>query len=217
MVKDDSIILETEPKKKTSTTIVASKILSEDTHIPTFIDSPKSGFVGSFNYVPEPSLFSEGAEYRNKNNGTVYKKVGNLWEEYVRDGKNGAQGMSVGGGCGVAEVKTIANQLTSETQFLMFGQTTQVLSGAAQSKAMVSDYNSIFLYVEGPATGTYTATVKFYTIADGVVDLVGTSNLSNTTNKDNAQILTSNKVWFATLDINSGTVPSPGILAKVMR
>lgn len=200
-----------------STTIVASKILQESDNTPTFSSAPKSGFIGSFNYIPDPSLFTEGAEYRNKSNGTVYKKVGNLWEEYIRDGKNGAQGMSVGGGCGVNEVKLITNQMTSETQFLMFGQTEAIVSGSSQVKSMVSDFNSIFLYAEGPSTSSYSATVKFYTIVDGVVDLVATSNLTNTSNKDNAQILTSNKVWFATLDINSGTVPAPGILAKVMR
>lgn len=89
--------------------IIASNLLQEDSMIPTFSDAPKSGFIGAFNYVPEPSMFTEGAEYRNKNNGTVYKKVGNLWEEYVRDGRNGAQGMSVGGGCGVQEVNQIFN------------------------------------------------------------------------------------------------------------
>lgn len=92
-----------------STIIAAQKILSEDASIQIFQDMPRSGFIGAFNYVPEPSMFNEGSEYRNKNNGTVYKKVGNLWEEYVRDGKNGAQGMSVGGGCGVAEVNQIFN------------------------------------------------------------------------------------------------------------
>lgn len=98
------------PKKEHISTIVAAqKILSEDASIPTFQDMPRSGFIGAFNYVPEPSMFTEGAEYRNKNNGTVYKKVGNLWEEYVRDGRNGAQGMSVGGGCGVQEVNQIFN------------------------------------------------------------------------------------------------------------
>lgn len=223
-VADKSIVesIVTEPikdeaPKKLPTTIVASKILQESSGLQTFSDAPRSGFIGSFNYVPEPSLFSEGSEYRNKNNGTVYKKVGNLWEEYVRDGRNGAQGMSVGGGCGVQEVKTITNQMTSETQFLLFSQTTQVLSANATSRAMVSDFNSIFLYAEGPSTGSYSAVVKFYTIVDGVVDLVATSNISNSTNKDNAQILTSNKIWFATLDISSGTIPAPGVIAKVMR
>lgn len=114
---EESVVLEVQPKidapkpkKKVKDTISeAQRFLSEDTSIPTFSDSPRSGFIGAFNYVPEPSLFSEGSEYRNKNNGTVYKKVGNLWEEYVRDGRNGAQGMSVGGGCGVNEVNQIFN------------------------------------------------------------------------------------------------------------
>lgn len=103
-------LVETEEVVKLSTTAIAQKILSEDASIPTFSDSPRSGFIGAFNYVPEPSMVAEGAEYRNKNNGTVYKKVGNLWEEYVRDGRNGAQGMSVGGGCGVQEVTKIAKE-----------------------------------------------------------------------------------------------------------
>lgn len=210
-------VVEKEQPKKSSTTIVASKILQESSGLPTFSDSPRSGFIGAFNYVPEPSLFSEGSEYRNKSNGTVYKKVGNLWEEYVRDGRNGAQGMSIGGGCGVNEVKTIANQLTSETQFLLFSQTAAVLSANATTRSMVSDFNSLFLYAEGPATGSYSAVVKFYTFADGVIDLVATSTISNSTNKDNAQILTSNKTWFATLEISSGTIPAPGVIAKVMR
>lgn len=210
-------VVEKEQPKKQPTTIVASKILQESSGLPTFSDSPRSGFIGAFNYVPEPSLFSEGSEYRNKSNGTVYKKVGNLWEEYVRDGRNGAQGMSIGGGCGVQEVKTIANQLTSETQFLLFSQTAVVLSGAAISRSMASDFNSLFLYAEGPSTGSYAAVVKFYTIINGAIDLVATSNISNSSNKDNAQILTSNKTWFATLEITSGTIPAPGILAKVMR
>jgi hypothetical protein len=125
--------------------------------------------------------------------------------------------MSVGGGCGVNEVKSIANQLASETLFLLSSQTEQVVSANAVLKSMSSEFNSIILYAEGPSAGTYYVSVKFYTIVDGVIDLVATSNLTNTSNKDNAQILTSNKVWFATLDINSGTVPAPGILAKVMR
>lgn len=96
---------------KTPTRVLeeAQKILSEDTTIPTFSEIPTTGYVGAFNYVPEPSMFAEGAEYRNKNNGTVYKKVGNLWEEYVRDGRDGRSFSPVGGGCGVQEVNNIFN------------------------------------------------------------------------------------------------------------
>lgn len=213
----DPIEPDTTVSIKIPNNIIASNLLQEDSMIPTFSDAPKSGFIGAFNYVPEPSMFTEGAEYRNNNNGTVYKKVGNLWETYIRDGKNGAQGMSVGGGCGVNEVKSITNQLTAETLFLLSSQTAEVLSAASTVKSMTSDFNSIFLYTEGPSTGSYSAVIKFYTIVDGIIDLVATSNISNSSNKDNAQILTSNKIWFATLEISSGTIPSPGVVAKVMR
>lgn len=96
-------------QKKKDTLAEAQKILSEDTSIPTFSEMPTTGYIGAFNYVPEPSMFAEGSEYRNKNNGTVYKKVGNLWEEYIRDGRDGRSFSPVGGGCGVAEVNQIFN------------------------------------------------------------------------------------------------------------
>ena len=97
-------------QEKPNTILDASKILQEDSSIPSFSTAPTTGFVGAFNYVPEPSMFVEGAEYRNKNNGVVYKKVGNLWEEYVRDGRDGRSFSPVGGGCGVQEVTKIAKE-----------------------------------------------------------------------------------------------------------
>jgi hypothetical protein len=95
-------------KERPSLLTGASKILGES-ELPSFSSQPTTGFIGSFNYIPEPNMFAEGAEYRNKNNGTVYKKVGNLWEEYIRDGRDGRSFAPVGGGCGVQEVNQIFN------------------------------------------------------------------------------------------------------------
>jgi hypothetical protein len=111
IIEENTEVAETLKPKNPACDIISSaqKILSEDSTIPSFSDMSTTGYIGAFNYVPDPSLFTEGAEYRNKNNGTVYKKVGNLWEEYIRDGKDGRSYSPVGGGCGVAEVNQIFN------------------------------------------------------------------------------------------------------------
>lgn len=47
------------PKKKVKDTISeAQRFLSEDASVPTFRDMPTTGYIGAFNYVPEPSMFT---------------------------------------------------------------------------------------------------------------------------------------------------------------
>lgn len=221
MIEEHTVIVETPKPKKKAKDIISSaqKFLSEDSHIPTFQDMPSTGYIGAFNYVPEPSMFAEGAEYRNKNNGTVYKKVGNLWEEYVRDGKNGAQGMSVGGGCGVNEVKSLISRQAAGKLFVLEGATaTSVSASVSDLKSFDAsyDFNIVGLKVEGPSTETYSAVVRFYTYENSTFKLAATSVITNTNNIDGILILSENKQWCADIQITNGTVPAPGITAKVV-
>lgn len=164
-------------------------------------------------------MFSEGSEYRNKNNGTVYKKVGNLWEEYLRDGKNGAQGMSVGGGCGVNEVKSLISRQAAGRLYLIEGATnTSISATISDLKSFDSafEFNIVGLKVEGPSTGTYSAVIRFYTYENSILKLVATSVITNTNNVDGVLFLSENKSWCADIQVTSGVVLAPGITAKVV-
>ena len=164
-------------------------------------------------------MFVEGAEYRNKNNGVVYKKVGNLWEEYVRDGRDGRSFSPVGGGCGVNEVKSLISKQAASRLFVLEGATaTSVSATAADLKSFDStyDFNIVGLKVEGPSTGTYSAVVRFYTSEAGIFKLAATSVITNANNTDGVLFLSENKSWCADIQVTAGTVPSPGITAKVV-
>jgi lysophospholipase L1-like esterase len=111
--KDKIVFKRTKVETPPHVTEVAKTVINEEV-IPTVTptsDLPK-GYIGAFNYVPDPNFVDEGAEYRNINEGKVYKKVGQLWEVYVQDGKNGQtpRAWPSGGGLGERDVRAIVSE-----------------------------------------------------------------------------------------------------------
>ena len=69
----------------------------------------------------------------------------------------------------------------------------------------------VVLFAEGPDSGTYNATVTFYVSHDGKSwDSTATTALtiSNSTPCASTALLTPENIYYATLTINSGTVPT---------
>lgn len=93
-----------------------------------------NGYLGEMNYDPNPYEYGPDATYRKE--GTVYKKsVDNLWEVYLRDGKQGAQGpkgFAGGSGVGVQEARSIAIEIA-----------TSAISGITSSNNQIDRYLTI--------------------------------------------------------------------------
>ena len=83
----------------------------EETEDDATVEVLPEGYLGEFNYIPNPYESGRTAEYRNSVEGKVYKKnQNNLWEVYTQDGKAGNQGprgFAGGSGVGVQEVVSL--------------------------------------------------------------------------------------------------------------
>ena len=74
-------------------------------------------YLGEHHIAPNPLEQPVNSFYRNINEGIVYVKRDQLWEVFLRDGKNGSQGPqghSGGSGTGVKEVQQIVNDAVSQ-------------------------------------------------------------------------------------------------------
>jgi lysophospholipase L1-like esterase len=101
----------TELKESVEEEVVEIKFeeLKEELENERIVDNKSElNFVGSFNYVPDPIEYNEGAIYKNVNEGVAYIRKGLLWEELVRDGKPGrdAARVGAGGGLGLTDVQS---------------------------------------------------------------------------------------------------------------
>lgn len=138
----------------------------------------KDGFIGGFKSAPNPYEYGSKAEYRNLTEGIVYKKnLENLWEAYIKDGKDGAtpKVWPTGGGLGDKDVKKIIDEsITNQNSFI---STKKVLitSGATTSNPQnapleivgsVDDY--LQLEIQNKSSGTNSST-----------DIVATSDNGN--------------------------------------
>lgn len=114
-VKDFVAGLFNEIKQTPPRTKVRPSILKEEQELLSISNDKElpSGFIGSFNYIPDSREYADGAQYRNVNEGVVYINKNNLWEEYVRDGKKGdtPRWSPSGGGLGERDVKLTTGQL----------------------------------------------------------------------------------------------------------
>lgn len=127
--------------------------------------------------------------------------------------------MSVGGGCGVNEVKSLISRQAAGKLFVLEGATATSVSATAsdlRSFDSAYEFNIVGLKVEGPSTGTYSAVIRFYTYENSAFKLAATSVITNTNNIDGNLILSENKQWCADIQITNGSVPVPGITAKVV-
>ena len=100
---------------------------------------------------------------------------------------------------------------------LISGATASVNQDIDDMQTLDAPFNFVTIYADGPSTGTYNATVYFYTTEDDInLLLVASTEISNLKRKDYAQIITDNKKWCAAVVLNSGTIPAGGITAKVL-
>lgn len=112
----------------------------------------------------------------------------------------------------LAELITRQNKL-----ILISGTTTTVNQDIDNLQTLDAPFNFVTIYADGPTSGTYKATVYFYTTEDNInLILVASTEISNLKTKDYAQIITDNKKWCASVVVNSGTIPTGGITAKVL-
>lgn len=198
------------------TTSTVSELVSKKEEIePKKKKHPK--FIGEVAELPPASEFEEDTLVRKGQK--VFIKQNDIWEALFEGNttREVVKYAPVGGGCGVQEVTNISNSISNESITLISNATSQITSSDAIIKTLTSNFNHLVLYVSAANYGTYSAQVDIYTLKNGASVLVGTSNISNSSNQDSSQIIVDTKSWYATITNISGTIPTDGITVKVFK
>jgi len=207
---------------------VEKEVISEN-HVPisfrqeTYIQKEikkNKRYIGEVAELPSTVDFEEGTLARKGQ--TVFIKQDGLWESLIEGNTVTREVVKYGvpgGGCGVNEVKNLITEQAAGRLFLLNGTTETTTSATVvdlKSFDQSYNFNIIGLKVEGPKTGVYSAVVKFYTYENNSFKLAATSVITNTNNVDGILFLSENKQWAADLQVTSGIVEAPGIIAKVV-
>lgn len=98
---------------------IFSNKLQEKSNLDEYVDNKDSEikYLGEHHSAPNPLEQPINTFYRNINEGVVYIKRDQLWEVFLKDGKNGSQGpqgQAGGSGAGVREVQTLIDNAVSQ-------------------------------------------------------------------------------------------------------
>lgn len=99
---------------------------------------------------------------------------------------------------------------------LITSATSTTLQNKNDLQSFTTEVNYVYLYCDSPDSGTYTATINFYTTDDGTtLKLIASDELSESKTISSIQLFLNNKSFCATLTI-TGVVPPSGVNVRVM-